>query len=154
MANKNLFATLAGLLAPKTDAVNEAGGKAYALTPKQALAQYAATGCLNGTFYATAEQQLAMVLSLCEGIEPEFLARTAIWSRQSGYMKDMPALLCAVLTTKDVALLEAVFPRVIDNGKMLRNFVQIVRSGAVGRKSFGTAVKRMLRQWPAGRRGL
>jgi 60 kDa SS-A/Ro ribonucleoprotein len=147
MANKNLFATLAGVLTRKTDAVNEAGGKAYALTPKQALAQYAATGCLNGTFYASAGQQLAAVLDLCAAIEPEFIARTAIWCRQSGHMKDMPALLCAVLTTRDVPLLESIFPRVIDNGKMLRNFVQIVRSGAVGRKSFGTAVKRMLRQW-------
>ena len=33
--------------------------------------------------------------------------------------------------------MKAVFPRVIDNGKMLRNFVQVVRSGTVGRKSFG-----------------
>ena len=30
-------------LAPKTDAINEAGGRAYELTPKQELAQYAAT---------------------------------------------------------------------------------------------------------------
>jgi 60 kDa SS-A/Ro ribonucleoprotein len=27
---------------------------------------------------------------------------------------------------------------VIDNGRMLRNFVQIMRSGAVGRTSLGT----------------
>jgi 60 kDa SS-A/Ro ribonucleoprotein len=147
MANKNLFKTIAGKLAPKTDARNEAGGKAYALTADQALAQYAATGCLNGTFYATAEQQLEMVLGLCAKVETEVIARTAIWCRQSGYMKDMPALLCAVLATRNVPLLEAIFPRVIDNGKMLRNFVQIVRSGTVGRKSFGTAVRRMIRQW-------
>jgi 60 kDa SS-A/Ro ribonucleoprotein len=30
---------------------------------------------------------------------------------------------------------------------MLRNFVQIVRSGAVGRKSLGTAPKRLVREW-------
>jgi 60 kDa SS-A/Ro ribonucleoprotein len=147
MANKNLFATIAGMLVPKTNAVNEAGGKAYALTPKQALAQYAATGCLNGTFYATADEQLATVLALCSEIESDFIAQTAIWCRRSGAMKDMPALLCAVLSTRNPALLESIFPRVIDNGKMLRNFVQIVRSGAVGRKSFGTAMKRMIRQW-------
>ena len=50
-------------------------------------------------------------------------------------MKDMPALLCAILAVRDVKLLEAIFPRVIDNGKMLRTFVQILRSGVVGRKS-------------------
>jgi 60 kDa SS-A/Ro ribonucleoprotein len=147
MANKNLFATIAGKLARKADARNEASGNAYALTPKQALVQYAATGCLNGTFYAGAGQQLDAVLRFSAAVDSEFLAQTAIWCRQSGYMKDMPALLCAILATRNVPLLESVFPRVIDNGKMLRNFVQIIRSGAVGRKSFGTAVKRILRQW-------
>jgi 60 kDa SS-A/Ro ribonucleoprotein len=138
MANKNLFN-------PKTR--NEAGGNAYAMAPKQALAQYAATGCLNGTFYATANEQLANVLALCERIEPAFIARTAVYCRERGFMKDMPALLCAVLAKKDVALLQSIFPRVIDNGKMLRNFVQIVRSGAVGRRSLGTAPKRMVGKW-------
>ena len=147
MANKNLFATIAGKLAPKATAVNEAGGRAYALTPKQALAQYAATGCLNGTFYATADEQLSEVLALCSQIDSEFIARTAIYCREQGFMKDMPALLCAVLTTRHPALLEEIFPRVIDNGKMLRNFVQILRSGVVGRKSLGTAPKRMILRW-------
>jgi len=147
MANKNLFAAIAGALAPKADAINEAGGRAYALDTKSALAQYAATGCLNGTFYATAEEQLANVLRLAASVDSEFIARTAVWCRQRGHMKDMPALLCAVLTTRNLPLLESIFPHVIDNGKMLRTFVQIVRSGAVGRKSFGTAVKRMIRTW-------
>src|SRR5262249_8196878 len=31
--------------------------------------------------------------------------------------------------------------------KMLRNFVQIMRSGVVGRKSLGTAPKRLVREW-------
>jgi 60 kDa SS-A/Ro ribonucleoprotein len=147
MANKNLFATIAGKLAPKTTAVNEAGGKAYALAPEQALAQYAATGCLSGTFYATAGEQLEAVLALCAQIDSEFIAQTAIYSRTHGFMKDMPALLCAVLTTRHPALLEEIFPRVIDSGKMLRNFVQIMRSGVVGRKSLGTAPKRLIRNW-------
>ena len=62
-------------------------------------------------------------------------------------MKDMPALLCAVLATRDLDRLIEVFPQVIDNGKMLRNFVQILRSGVTGRKSLGSAPKRLVRQW-------
>jgi 60 kDa SS-A/Ro ribonucleoprotein len=147
MANKNLFQTIAGKLLPKTDAVNEALGQAYAFTPKHQLAQYAATGCLNTTFYADAGEQLAKVIELCQMIEPKFIAKTAIYARQRGFMKDMPALLCAILAVRDVKLLEAVFPRVIDNGKMLRNFVQILRSGVVGRKSLGSAPKRLIREW-------
>ncbi len=42
MANKSLFASLTGRLR-RANAVNEAGGRAYKLEPKHALAQVAAT---------------------------------------------------------------------------------------------------------------
>jgi 60 kDa SS-A/Ro ribonucleoprotein len=147
MANKTLFKSLIGKLIPATNAVNEECAPAYALSPKHQLAQYAATGCLNTTFYATADEQLAKVLELCADIDAEFIAKTAVFCRERGFMKDMPALLCAVLSVKDREMLATVFPRVIDNAKMLRNFVQIVRSGAVGRKSLGSAPKRLVREW-------
>jgi 60 kDa SS-A/Ro ribonucleoprotein len=147
MANKNLFKSLVGKLVPATNARNEEGAPAYALTPKQALAQYAATGCLTQTFYAGAREQLAVALELCEKVEPEFVAKTAVYARERGFMKDTPALLLAVLASKAVQLLAKVFPRVVDNGKMLRNFVQVLRSGVAGRKSLGTAPKRLVREW-------
>ena len=53
MANFNIFSSAKN----KTDTRNEAGGRAYALSPKQQLAQLAATGCFNDTFYASAENQ-------------------------------------------------------------------------------------------------
>ena len=145
--NKNLFQTVKGMFTPKTDTVNEAGGTAYELKPKAALAQYAATGCFNQTFYAGADEQLEKVLKLCEEIDAEFVAKTAVFTRESSFMKDMPALLVAILSTKDKELFEKAFPKVIDNGKMLRNFVQIMRSGAVGRKSLGSLPKRLVREW-------
>lgn len=132
---------------PATDTVNEEAAPAYAFSPKHALAQYAATGCLNATFYATAEEQLEKVLSLCKDVAPEFIAKTAVFCRERGFMKDMPALLCAVLSVRDGKLLERVFARVCNDAKMVRNFVQIMRSGAVGRKSLGSAPKRLVRQW-------
>jgi 60 kDa SS-A/Ro ribonucleoprotein len=147
MANKTLFKSLIGKLISATDAINEERAPAYALSPKHQLAQYAATGCLNTTFYAGADEQLAKVLELCADIDAKFIAKTAVFCRERGFMKDMPALLCAVLSVKDRELLGRVFPRVIDNAKMLRNFVQIMRSGAVGRKSLGSAPKRLVREW-------
>ena len=152
MANKNLFQTVRGLFTPKADTINEAGGTAYKLTPKAALAQYAATGCFSNTFYADASEQLDKVLALAKELDASFVARTAVYAREKGFMKDMPALLVAVLSTKDRELFEKVFPRVIDNGKMLRNFVQIMRSGATGRKSLGSLPKRMVREWFNARR--
>ena len=147
MANKNLFGSMARKLLPKPEVVNEAHGPAYALGARHALAQYVATGCLNSTFYASAEEQLSKVLGFCSEVGAEFIAKTAIFCRERGRMKDTPALLCAVLAGRDTRLLETVFPRVIDNAKMLRNFVQIIRSGVTGRKSLGTAPKRMVLGW-------
>ena len=147
MANKTLFQSIAGALAPKADRFNEAGGLAYSLAPRQALAQFAATGCLNRTYYATAEDQLQQVLKLCEKVPTDFIARTALHCRQKGFMKDVPALLCAVLAARDAERLELIFDRVIDDAKMLRNFVQILRSGVTGRKSLGSLPKRLVRRW-------
>jgi 60 kDa SS-A/Ro ribonucleoprotein len=147
MANTQLFSTYPGPQLPVASTVNEAGGLAYARQPASALALFAATGCLGGTYYADAETQLAQVLALCEQVVPAFVARTAIHARQSAHMKDLPALLLATLTTRDPASFAAAFPRVIDNGRMLRNVVQILRSGRVGRKSLGSLPKRFVRQW-------
>src|SRR5580765_113431 len=99
MANTSLFSRLFGKKSvPKTDAINFEGAPAYALSPKQKLAQYAATACFNNTFYADAEMQLKGVLDVCSAVEPEFIARTAVYARRHSFMKDMPALLCAVLS--------------------------------------------------------
>jgi 60 kDa SS-A/Ro ribonucleoprotein len=142
-----LFSSVAGKLLAKPDAINEAKAPAYRFAPQHALAQYVATGCLNSTFYATAEEQLSTVMALCREIDNEFIAKTAMFCRERGRMKDAPALLCAVLAGRDTKLLETIFPRVIDNAKMLRNFVQMIRSGATGRKSLGSAPKRMVTRW-------
>lgn len=147
MANRSLFQSLRGVLAPATTTRNDAGGVAYDLSPRATLARLAATGCLNQTYYATAEIQLDRVLELAARVDDAFIARLALYSRRRAFMKDMPALLCAILATRNIALLTEMFPQVIDNGRMLRNFVQIVRSGVTGRKSLGTAPKRLIRQW-------
>jgi 60 kDa SS-A/Ro ribonucleoprotein len=147
MANKTLFASSRGALLPAANALNREGSGAYDYAPKQKLAQYAATGCLSNTFYANGSEQLTTVLELARELQPEFLAKCAIYARERGMMKDMPALLLAILSTKSPAHLKQAFPRVIDNGRMLRNFVQILRSGAAGRKSLGTAPKALVRQW-------
>ena len=147
MANLQLFKTRRGAQLPAGNALNEAGGVAYALSPKHQLAQLAATGCLNSTFYAQAQDQLDAVLALAREVDPVFVAKTAVYARRAGHMKDMPALLAATLAMRDVSLLAKVFPRVVDNGKMLRNFVQMLRSGAVGRKSLGTRPKKLVQQW-------
>jgi 60 kDa SS-A/Ro ribonucleoprotein len=155
MANTKLFASApAGRIAPPADTLNAAGGLAYTASSAEALAQYVATGCLGATFYASAEEQLDAVLALAADVSPEFVAKAAIYGRRSAFMKDTPALLLAHLTMRGpegLAALRGAFGPVIDSPKMLRTFVQIMRSGRVGRKSLGTAPKALIEAWLASR---
>jgi 60 kDa SS-A/Ro ribonucleoprotein len=151
MENKQLSASLLHDNVA-AQARNRAGSKSYALSPKHALAQYASTGSLNGTFYASAETHVDEILALCNSqdnfITTEFIAQTALYAREHAFMKDIPALMTAILATRsETEFLKAVFPRVMDTAKILRSFVQIMRSGATGRQSLGTLPKRLVLNW-------
>ncbi|MHD0644769.1 vWA domain-containing protein [Pseudomonas aeruginosa] len=125
---------------------NQAGGATHAKTPEQALTQFAVTGTFSDGFYMTGAGQLNKVIELAQHVSDEFLAKLAVYSRTQGHMKDMPAMMLAMLTARGSDLVDKVFDRVIDNGKMLRNYVQIMRSGAVGRKSLGSKAKRLVKR--------
>ncbi|MEM6489077.1 MAG: RNA-binding protein [Pseudomonadota bacterium] len=147
MALKSLFASMRGRHLPAATAANREGAPAYAYGDRHALAQLAVTGTFGTVFYQTPEAQLAETVLLAERVDPAFLARTAVYARQKGQMKDMPAVLLAVLARTDPVLFRQVFGRVVDNGKMLRTFVQVMRSGQTGRKSLGTRPKAMVAGW-------
>jgi 60 kDa SS-A/Ro ribonucleoprotein len=118
------------------------------LPPKHALAQLAATGCFNGTFYAQAQDQLATLLALVNQVDDNaFLAKLAVYSRERAFMKDMPAALLLVLSKRDRDLFRKVFDRVVDNGRVLRTLFQMIRSGQFGRKSLSYAPQRAFQRW-------
>lgn len=156
MANKSIFKTRGAskYIAPQPDCTNRAGGAAYSLTNKAALAQFAVTGTFNSTYYVDAADQLKTVEGLAQSVDSLFLAQLAVYAREEGNMKDMPAYLLATLAARgETDLVKAIFDRVCAHPKMLYNFVQIIRSGAVGRKSFGTAIKRLIQEWIKGKQG-
>ena len=147
MANKSVFASTIGKLLPAAMAWNREGAPAYAYTPRHKLAQLAATGTFNTTFYAEGREQLDDVLKLLPKLEPGYIARTAVYAHERGRMKDMPALLLAYLSMLQTDDFQKVFARIVGNGKMLRNVVQMLRSGATGRTSLGTRPKRLVQRW-------
>ncbi|RCW80484.1 vWA domain-containing protein [Paracoccus lutimaris] len=147
MANKSVFAAIKGLFLPRANATNFECAPAYTYRDQHALVQMAMTGSFGEMFYTSPENELAQVLKLAERVEPRFLAQTAIYAREAGYMKDMPVVLLAVLARRDPGLFRAAFGRVVDNGMMLRNFVQVLRSGRTGRRSLGSAPKAIVRNW-------
>ncbi|MBD9652509.1 TROVE domain-containing protein [Ensifer sp. ENS09] len=147
MVNKAIFKTYLGKLLPGTDTKNHAAAPAYRLTPREALAQYAVTGTFNGTFYADGAEQLEAVRALAVEVEPDFVAKVAVYAAERGHMKDMPVMLLALLSSLQSDVFARAFPRVVKSGKMLRGFVQVMRSGAAGRKSLGTRPKKAVQAW-------
>lgn len=156
--NRNLISTRN---APAADTVSPSGTLVHTLQPKEAMAQLAVTGCLGDTFYASAESQLSEVGKYLDLLvsDPVYLAKLAIYARTSAFMKDMPAVILAQMAGSVAGgiagapgplyrntrnALVTAFPRVIDNGKMLRNFVQAVRSGKFGRRSLGSMPSRLI----------
>ena len=153
MANKSLFASLTNRL-PRANAVNEAGGLAYKLEPKHALAQVAATGTFGNAFYSTAETQLDEVLKLIDEVDDnQYLAKLALYAREKAFMKDMPAALLVALSVRDTELMHRVFDRVVDNGRVLRTVFQMIRSGQFknnaghGRVGLSSSVQRAFQRW-------
>ncbi len=153
MANKSLFASLTSRL-PRANAVNEAGGLAYKLEPKHALAQVAATGTFGNAFYSTAETQLDEVLKLIDEVDDnQYLAKLALYAREKAFMKDMPAALLVALSVRDTELMHRVFDRVVDNGRVLRTVFQMIRSGQFknkagkGRVGLSSSVQRAFQRW-------
>lgn len=106
------------------------------------LAQLAMTGTRGGV-YQDAQAEASALVAAAMAVEPR-LAQTAVHVREKGHMKDTPALLLAVLSARDPALFAQAFGRVVTSGKVLRGFVQILRSGQTGRKSPGSRPKAMV----------
>lgn len=131
----------------KVNTRNESGGVAYAMTHEHALAQYATTGMLDGYIHVDGQTQLSRILELVEKCSNEYVAQVAVYAHEKGFMKDTAALLLAYLMKKDRGLFSAIFGRVVTNGRMLRTFVQIVRSGTFGSRSFGSNAKRQIQKW-------
>jgi 60 kDa SS-A/Ro ribonucleoprotein len=151
MVNKNLFksAVRKGTKSrPVADTVNKAGGKAYSFTDKHTLAQFACTGTFHNTFYVNAKDQLDTLKDILPRISPEFIGKVAVYARKKGFMKDMPTFLTAYLSCEGYnEVFKKVFPIVVDNGKMLRNFIQFVRSGAFSRNTLASCAKRQVQKW-------
>lgn len=130
--------------------LNSAGGLAFAMDAKEELAQMATTGTFRNTFYDEKEiKEVDRLCELCNSCGVEFVSQLALYARQKCAMKDMPAALLVWIycTETDTNYFEQIFNDICDTGRMLRNFVQILRSGVFGKRSLGSRAKRAVQQW-------
>lgn len=142
MANKNLFASRTS-----TSTTNKAGGVAIALESKDKLARLALTGTMTDTFYAKPEVQLKELMDAVLGVDFEFVAKTAVYARKHGHMKDVPSILAAYLAVVRPDLFKVVAPKVVDNGRMVRNLVQVLRSKSIMGRGVPNSARRYVRGW-------
>src|SRR5574338_90556 len=127
---------------------NNAGGKAHDFSADHKLAQLAVTGTFNSTFYVDAQTQLESIIQLGFAVNDLTLAKIAIYARKHGFMKDIPSVCMAILANRNPDLFEQIFNEVIDNGRMIRNIVQIFRSGKIAnRKSIPKCARRCIKNW-------
>lgn len=147
MANKTLFTKA------KSDlVVNNAGGQAYNVDAKLALVKYLSTGTFSNGYYTDGQVEVEKIVAILNQIQDStFIAKAAIWGAKEG-RKDVPAFCLAYLMSRSSAFsykeMVKIFNAICRNGRMVRNFVQIMRSGQImGRKSLGTLPKRLVQQW-------
>ncbi len=141
MANQALFTRT------KNVTVNNAGGEAFSLSDKEALANLVCAGMMGGTFYVSASDQLDAIKSRLAKVDPSFLAKLASYAREKGFMKDSPALILAYLAHAHPKQFKLAAPHVLTHGKMVRNFVQICRSGQWGRTTIPRPARKLLCDW-------
>jgi len=148
MANKHVFAQQPkGKLFPTATGKNTAGLPTFERSGEEALATLALTSTFNGTYYSSEADQVNKTMELVSTCDPNFVAQVAFHA-YAERRKDFPVFLCAWLSGQKVPLLfKRVFREIMHNATMIRKFVQIIRSGVVGRKSLGTLPKREVGRW-------
>lgn len=77
----------------KTETINYMGGKAYSLTPELELYSAVVTTMLSDSYYEKADQRLARIQSLVGKVNPAFIARLAVYTREQMYLRTAPVVL-------------------------------------------------------------
>ena len=76
---------------------NYQGAKAFVLTPKMELYSAIATTMLSDAFYEKADDRLARIVKLISEVDPQFVARLAIYARKQMNLRTAPVVLATEL---------------------------------------------------------
>lgn len=129
---------------------NEAGGVAYTSSDREATLSYLMTGGFGSTFYVdekTHDQRARDLFARAAKTDATYLAKAAVYARQNGYMRSMPILALAFLSTaEDKPLFQRAFMRIILTPGDLADFVALLRGESRVRGSSRT-VRRAIATW-------
>jgi len=101
--------------APEETVINDAGGEAYALSPKQALVNHLLTSFVQNQAYRTEAEGLDDLSKLIAANDPKFVAKAAIYARTKFGMRSVTHVTAAQLAkrVKGEAWTKNFFDRII-----------------------------------------
>jgi 60 kDa SS-A/Ro ribonucleoprotein len=130
--------------------ITHEGGRAYSLSFNESVAELFSLGLVKGNFY---QDDLQVIESTKEIMEkafvecPEWATKCAIYGTSFNSLKLVPTIWMVYLSKlNDKALFEKAFAQIINNPKMLYDFVELTRKGGI-RKGMGRSVKRAVNNW-------
>lgn len=140
---------LKGLL-KASEKVTYEGGKAYEQTLRETVAEVFSLGLIRGNFYQSDLEVIENTKELMtEALEkyPEWATKCAIYGQRFNSLKLVPAVWLVYLSTlKNKSLFEKAFKKIINNPKMLHDFLELTRKGGI-RQGMGRSVKRVTNEW-------
>lgn len=128
------------------DTVNHEGNKAWSKSDVELLRQFAMTGTLGASFYATAKETTDEALELLKRADADSIADAVVLGRTEGFIRTFPILGLVELSKKSPEKFKAVFGEVIRTGNDLIDFIELCKSS----RGLGRSVKTAISAWIAG----
>jgi 60 kDa SS-A/Ro ribonucleoprotein len=126
------------------DTVNREGFPAWSKSDHELVRQFLYTNTLENTFYAARAELVPEGLGLLARFDDsEYLAETIVAARNEGFMRTAPLMGLVFLSKKDVGLFREVFPRVVQTGEDMAQFLDLCRRI----RGLGRAVKSTIHMW-------
>lgn len=133
------------------------GGNAYTITLEEKLCQVFTLGLINGNFYKDSEtvvRETRQTLEQALTDMPYIATQYAVYAAEELGMKLLPTIwLVYVSTLEDKTLFKSAFPRIINNPKLLHDFIELsrkagIRKGFRGNKNgMGQSIKKTINKW-------
>ena len=85
------------MIKEKETVMNHQGEKAYAMTPEMELYTAVVTCALSDKFYESKDDRMERIASLIRQVDPEFVAKLAVYTRTQMNLRSIPMLLIVEL---------------------------------------------------------
>ena len=85
-------------LKQKTQTRNYEGEIAYTISPELELYTSVVTASLSNTFYEKQDDRLKRIITLIGKVDPEFVAKLAVYTREQMYLRSIPLVLVTELS--------------------------------------------------------